>query len=103
MYDGARLAARRRGGVDRYRLGVPDTWRIRSSTNRAAISGNYGLLDQIEALWVRAISPFGGNASNVSIAGQSSGGLGRVSDGVARCAWSVREGDRTKRVLDLDA
>ncbi|MCK5750940.1 MAG: carboxylesterase family protein, partial [Oricola sp.] len=48
-----------------------------SAESERNVSGNYGLLDQIEALrWVkRNIAAFGGNPDNVTIAGQSAGAL----------------------------
>src|SRR3569833_1169095 len=62
-----------------YRLG-PLGWLALpelSAESPHAVSGNYGLLDQIEALhWVREnIAAFGGDAGNVTIMGESAGGL----------------------------
>ncbi len=62
-----------------YRLGVLG-WLAHPELSRESplgISGNYGLLDQIQALqWVkRNIGAFGGDPSNVTIAGESAGAL----------------------------
>ncbi|CAN5274514.1 carboxylesterase family protein [soil metagenome] len=80
LYDGANLA--RRGVVVvtiNYRLGVlgylahPQL----SAESPTKPSGNYFLLDQIEALrWVQKnVAAFGGDPANVTIAGESAGGL----------------------------
>jgi para-nitrobenzyl esterase len=83
LYDGAQLA---RAGVVvvsmGYRLGIlgylahPEL----SAESPRHVSGNYGMLDQIAALrWVKAnIAAFGGDPANVTIFGQSSGGLSVV-------------------------
>jgi para-nitrobenzyl esterase len=80
LYDGTRLAER---GVIvvtiNYRVGIlgflahPQL----SAESPNGVSGNYGVLDQIEALrWVqRNIEAFGGDPKNVTIAGESAGGL----------------------------
>ncbi|HWR13468.1 MAG TPA: carboxylesterase family protein [Terriglobales bacterium] len=79
-YDGRRLAERGILVVSiNYRLGVfgylahPEL----SKESASGVSGNYGLLDQIQALkWVQQnISAFGGDPSNVTIAGESAGAL----------------------------
>ena len=80
LYDGAQLAQRGLIVVTiNYRLGAlgylahPQL----SAESPQGVSGNYGLLDQIEALkWVKQnIGAFGGNAANVTVAGESAGGL----------------------------
>jgi para-nitrobenzyl esterase len=79
-YDGSELAKRGVIVVSiNYRLGALG-WMAHSSLSReskAHVSGNYGLLDQIAALqWVRRnITAFGGDAGNVTIAGESAGAL----------------------------
>ncbi|MBU3077647.1 carboxylesterase family protein [Sphingomonas sp. XMGL2] len=80
IYDGAGLA--RQGVIVvtiNYRVGVFGFLAHPQLTRESEFnsSGNYGLLDQIEALrWVRAnIAAFGGDPENVTIAGQSAGGL----------------------------
>ncbi|MEP7243313.1 MAG: carboxylesterase family protein [Gammaproteobacteria bacterium] len=80
LYDGTRLAERGVVVVSiNYRMGAlgylahPQL----SAESSDGVSGNYGLLDQIEALrWVKHnIAAFGGDASNVTIAGESAGAL----------------------------
>jgi len=80
LYDGTALASRGLIVVSiNYRMGVlgylahPEL----SAESPEHISGNYGLLDQIEALhWVkRNITAFGGDPANVTIAGESAGAL----------------------------
>jgi para-nitrobenzyl esterase len=77
-YNGAALA--RKGAVVvtiNYRLGLFGFLAHRELSKESSLgtSGNYGLLDTIEALrWVRAnIGRFGGDSANVTIAGQSAG------------------------------
>ncbi|HVS77210.1 MAG TPA: carboxylesterase family protein [Steroidobacteraceae bacterium] len=80
LYDGTQLAERGVVVVSiNYRLGVLG-WLAHpqlSAESPLGISGNYGVLDQIQALeWVhRNITAFGGDPSNVTIAGESAGAL----------------------------
>jgi len=80
LYDGARLAERGVIVVSiNYRVGVfgylahPEL----SAESPDGISGNYGLLDQIAALkWVKDnIASFGGDPANVTVFGESAGGI----------------------------
>ncbi len=80
LYDGAALA--KRGDVVvvtiNYRLGALGFLRLRELTNgRIPSTGNEGMLDQVAALeWVRDnIAAFGGDPGNVTIFGESAGGM----------------------------
>ena len=80
IYVSDRLA--RRGDVVvvtvNYRLGALGFLNLKEVTNGAIpATGNEGLLDQIAALeWVRDnIAAFGGNPENVTIFGESAGGM----------------------------
>ncbi|HXZ85923.1 MAG TPA: carboxylesterase/lipase family protein [Myxococcota bacterium] len=80
IYDGAALA--KRGDVVvvtvNYRLGPLGFLRLSELTNgRIPSTGNEGILDQVAALeWVREnIAAFGGDPENVTIFGESAGGM----------------------------
>ena len=81
LYDGARLALQANMIVVtlNYRLGYLGWFTLPALRDGDKLddSGNYGTLDIIKALgWVRKnISGFGGNPENVTIAGQSAGGM----------------------------
>ncbi len=80
LYEGAALA--KRGDVVvvtiNYRLGALGFLRLSELTNgRIPSTGNEGMLDQLAALeWVREnIAAFGGDPENVTIFGESAGGM----------------------------
>ena len=78
IYDGSALA--RQGMVVvtiNYRLGALGFLNHRAFADQQGGSANFGLLDQVAALhWVsRNIAAFGGDPANVTIAGESAGGV----------------------------
>jgi len=80
MYHGGRLAARNDVVVVtiNYRLGMLGFLNLREATGgRIPATGNEGLLDQMAALaWVREnIAGFGGDPGNVTVFGESAGGM----------------------------
>jgi len=80
IYDGSTLARRGDAVVVcvNYRLGPLGFLRLADLTNgKIPASGNEGILDQIAALeWVRDnIAEFGGDPQNVTIFGESAGGM----------------------------
>lgn len=84
LYDGVSIA--RRGIVFvsiNYRVGLLGylAHPALSAESPQRLSGNYGLLDQIEALrWVRDnIAAFGGDPKAVTVAGESAGGLSVIA------------------------
>jgi para-nitrobenzyl esterase len=78
VYNGAAFA---RDGVVavsiNYRLGVQGFWNLAEHFPQLKDSGNLGMLDQIAALeWVQEnIAAFGGDPAQVTIAGESAGGM----------------------------
>jgi para-nitrobenzyl esterase len=79
-YDGEQMASKGCVFVSfNYRLGIFGFFSHPELTKESDqhVSGNYGLLDQVEALkWIRAnIAAFGGDPFNVTIAGQSAGSM----------------------------
>jgi para-nitrobenzyl esterase len=78
IFDGTNLATRDNGNVVvtfNYRLGALGF--LNGSGMGAGTTGNFGLLDQVNALnWVKAnIAKFGGNPDNVTLVGESAGAM----------------------------
>jgi len=76
-YHGRSLA--RKGAVVvtiNYRLGIFGFFAHPSLNTKTGLDGNYGLLDQVQALrWVKQnISHFGGDEDNITVFGESAGG-----------------------------
>jgi para-nitrobenzyl esterase len=82
VYDGTNFA---RDGVVvvsiNYRLGALGNFAHPALTKGGQASGNFGLMDQIAALkWVkRNIKAFGGDPANVTVFGESAGGMSTLA------------------------
>jgi len=80
-YDASTLASKHRMVVVtiNYRLGALGflAWRELDRESPEGVSGNYGLLDQQAAIkWVKHnIDTFGGDPKNITLAGESAGGM----------------------------
>ena len=86
-YDATKLAAEGTVVVTlNYRLGLLGVLAHPALAKSDGSTGNYGLMDQQAALrWVRHnIAQFGGDPRNVTIAGQSAGGLAVLAHMVSR-------------------
>ena len=103
-YDGSKLAADGTVVVTiNYRLGALGFLAHPALASRpGGPAGNYGLMDQQAALrWVRDnIAQFGGDPHNVTIAGQSAGGLSVLAQMVSPGSRGLfQQGDHPKRLL----
>ena len=100
-YDGSKLAA---GGTVvvtvNYRLGALGFLSHPAlASRRGGSTGNYGLMDQQAALrWIRHnIAQFGGDPRNVTIAGQSAGGVAVLAHLVSRGSREASSSGRSSR------
>ena len=103
-YDPAKLAADGTVVVTiNYRLGALGFLAHPALASRpGGPSGNYGLMDQQAALrWVQDnIARFGGDRHNVTIAGESAGGLSVLAQMVSPGARGLfQQGDHRKRLV----
>ena len=103
-YDPAKLAADGAVAVTiNYRLGALGFLAHPALASRpGGPSGNYGLMDQQAALrWVQDnIRRFGGDPHNVTIAGESAGGLSVLAQMVSPGARGLfQQGDHPKRIV----
>jgi para-nitrobenzyl esterase len=90
-----------------YRLGLFGflAYPALSQESSAGVSGNYGLLDQIEGLrWVkRNIAAFGGDPDHVTIAGESAGGISVLCLMVAPQAMGLFSGAIVQSAVRVNA